>query len=137
MSLAPDAAPSLSVADPAFQLAFDHLMTHSWSHGCLLEDGQLLRDIERLHGIPAVMIHGALRRQRSTRHSRALHRPGAEASSWFSTTPVTAAEPPRHLAAFHVGRDVRRAGCTCPCGSSGWIVTITGRLPPGHRPGGL
>ena len=30
MSLAPDAAPSLSVADPAFQLAFGHLMTHSW-----------------------------------------------------------------------------------------------------------
>jgi len=58
MSLAPDAAPSLSVADPAFQLAFARLVTHFWSHGCFLEDGQLLRDVERLHGIPAVLIHG-------------------------------------------------------------------------------
>ncbi|MEU4666796.1 prolyl aminopeptidase [Amycolatopsis sp. NPDC023774] len=58
MSLAPDAAPFLSVADPAFQLAFARIVTHYWSHGCFLDDGQLLRDIKRLHGIPAVLIHG-------------------------------------------------------------------------------
>ncbi|SDP57150.1 prolyl aminopeptidase [Lentzea jiangxiensis] len=58
MSLAPDAAPSLSVENPAFQLAFARLVTHYWSHGCFLEEGQLLRDIGRLHGIPAVLIHG-------------------------------------------------------------------------------
>jgi proline iminopeptidase len=39
MSLAPDAAPSLSVADPAFQLAFGRLVTHYWSPGYLLEEG--------------------------------------------------------------------------------------------------
>ncbi|ASR36966.1 prolyl aminopeptidase [Prauserella marina] len=58
MSLAPDAAPYLSVADPAFQLAFARIVTHYWSNGSFLDEGQLLRDIERLHGIPAVLIHG-------------------------------------------------------------------------------
>ena len=58
MSLAPDATPFLSVADPAFQLTFARVVTHYWSNGSFLEDGRLLRDIERLHGIPAVLIHG-------------------------------------------------------------------------------
>lgn len=58
MSLAPDAAPYLSVADPAFQLAFARIVTHYWRYGSFLDDGQLLRDIDRLRGIPAVLIHG-------------------------------------------------------------------------------
>ena len=58
VSLAPDAAPSLSVADPGFQLAFARLVTHYWSNGCFLDDGQLLRDAHRLAGIPGVMVHG-------------------------------------------------------------------------------
>ena len=58
MSLAPDAEPSLSVADPGFQLAFARVVTHYWAHGCFLEPGQLLRDAHRLAGIPGVMVHG-------------------------------------------------------------------------------
>lgn len=58
VSLAPDAQPRLSVADPAFQLAFARLVTHYWSNGCFLEDGQLLRDAHRLTGIPGIMVHG-------------------------------------------------------------------------------
>jgi proline iminopeptidase len=58
MSLAPGAEPFLSVAEPAFQLAFARVVTHYWSNGCFLEDGQLLRDIDRLDGIPGVLIHG-------------------------------------------------------------------------------
>jgi proline iminopeptidase len=80
MSLAPDAAPSLSIADPAFQLAFARLVTHYWSHGCFLEEGQLLRDIERLHGIPAVLIHGRYDVSGPLATAWALHRawPGSE-----------------------------------------------------------
>ncbi len=80
MSLAPDAAPSLSVADPTFQLAFARLVTHYWSHGCFLEDGQLLREIERLHGIPAVLIHGRHDVSSPLGAAWALHRawPGSE-----------------------------------------------------------
>ncbi|WP_083752874.1 prolyl aminopeptidase [Actinosynnema sp. ALI-1.44] len=80
MSLAPDAEPSLSVADPAFQLAFARLVTHYWSNGCFLEDGQLLRDVERLHGIPAVLIHGRYDVSGPLGTAWALHRawPGSE-----------------------------------------------------------
>jgi proline iminopeptidase len=80
VSLAPDAAPFLSVAEPAFQLAFARLVTHYWSHGCFLEERQLLRDIERLHGIPGVLIHGRYDVSSPLGTAWALHRawPGSE-----------------------------------------------------------
>ena len=80
VSLAPDAEPFLSVADPDFQLAFARLVTHYWAHGCFLEEGQLLRDIERLHGIPAVLIHGRYDVSGPLGVAWALHRawPGSE-----------------------------------------------------------
>ena len=58
VSLAPDAEPSLSIEDPGFQLAFARVVTHYWSQGCFLEDGQLLRDAHRLADIPGIMVHG-------------------------------------------------------------------------------
>jgi len=44
--------------DPAFRLNFARLVTHYWSHDSFLEDGQLLRDLDKLHDIPGVLIHG-------------------------------------------------------------------------------
>jgi proline iminopeptidase len=35
-------------------------MTHYWRHEAWLEDGILLREAERLFGIPGVFIHGRL-----------------------------------------------------------------------------
>ena len=58
VSLAPGAEPSLSVAEPGFQLAFARIVTHYWGNGCFLEDGQLLRDAHRLAGIPGFLVHG-------------------------------------------------------------------------------
>ena len=46
--------------DPAFRLCFARLVTHYWRNGAWLEEGQLLRDITRLAGVPAVLIHGRL-----------------------------------------------------------------------------
>jgi proline iminopeptidase len=46
--------------DPAFRLAFARLVTHYWRHGAWLEEGVLTRDVGRLDGIPAVLIHGRL-----------------------------------------------------------------------------
>lgn len=80
ISLAPDATPFLSIADPAFQLTFARLVTHYWSNGCFLDEGQLLRDIERLHGIPAVLIHGRYDASSPLGIAWSLHRawPGSE-----------------------------------------------------------
>ena len=58
VSLAPDAAPSMSVMEPARQLAVARVVTHYWGNGCFLADGQLLRDADRLAGIPGVLVHG-------------------------------------------------------------------------------
>jgi proline iminopeptidase len=58
VSLAPDAEPSMSVMEPARQLAIARLVTHYWGNGCFLDDGQLLRDAARLAGVPGVMVHG-------------------------------------------------------------------------------
>ena len=58
VSLAPGAEPDLSIAAPAFQLAFARIVTHYWSNGCFLTGRQLIRGAGRLAGIPAVLIHG-------------------------------------------------------------------------------
>ncbi len=34
------------------------MVTHHWSHGCFVDDGQLLRDAHRLAGIRGLMVHG-------------------------------------------------------------------------------
>lgn len=58
MSLAPGWTPHLSHRDPEFQLTFARLVTHYWSQGCFLQEGQILAHIHRLANIPAVLIHG-------------------------------------------------------------------------------
>jgi len=44
--------------DPAFAMAFARLVTHYVKHDAWIEDGSLLRDAERLAGIPGVMANG-------------------------------------------------------------------------------
>jgi proline iminopeptidase len=46
--------------DPAFRMCFARLVTHYWSNAAFLADGQLLRNIGLLAGIPAVLINGRL-----------------------------------------------------------------------------
>jgi proline iminopeptidase len=50
--------PSPSYEDPTFRSVFARLVTHYWSHGCFLADGQVLAGLPRLAGIPATLIHG-------------------------------------------------------------------------------
>jgi len=52
--------PNPRYADPAFRMTFARLCAHYFSHGAWLEDGELLDRCGRLHGIPAVLIHGRL-----------------------------------------------------------------------------
>jgi proline iminopeptidase len=46
--------------DARFRLCFARLVTHYWSNAAFLEDGQLLRDADRLRGIPGVLVNGRL-----------------------------------------------------------------------------
>jgi proline iminopeptidase len=45
---------------PDAMLAQVRIITHYFAHGAWLEEGVLLRDAHRLHGIPGVLIHGRL-----------------------------------------------------------------------------
>jgi proline iminopeptidase len=46
--------------DPVFRMTFARLVTHYWRHDGWLADGQLLRGVGRLAGIPGVLVHGRL-----------------------------------------------------------------------------
>jgi proline iminopeptidase len=54
----PGWAPNPRYDDPTFRMVFARLVTHYWSHGCFLADGQLLDNMDRVAGIPAVLVHG-------------------------------------------------------------------------------
>ncbi|MGH3784139.1 MAG: prolyl aminopeptidase [Pseudonocardiaceae bacterium] len=58
MSLTPGSVPRLQHEDPDFQLAFARLVTHYWSNACFLAEDEILHNMDRLAGIPAVLIHG-------------------------------------------------------------------------------
>lgn len=45
---------------PAFRLGFARLVTHYWRHRAWLESDILVREADRLAGIPGVLIHGRL-----------------------------------------------------------------------------
>ena len=67
--------------DPVFALGFARLVTHYIAHDEFLEDGVLLRNIDRLAGIPAVLVNGRYDLQAPIGNAWELHRPG-RARSW-------------------------------------------------------
>jgi proline iminopeptidase len=58
MSLAPGWEPWLQHMDPEQQLVFARLVTHYWSNGSFLDEDEIFANMDRLAGIPGVMIHG-------------------------------------------------------------------------------
>jgi proline iminopeptidase len=58
VSLVPQAGFRKEYADPAFALRFARIALHYFTHGCWLEDGQLIRDAGKLAGIPGVIVQG-------------------------------------------------------------------------------
>jgi proline iminopeptidase len=58
VSIASGYEPFLRNQDPEFRLCFARLVTHYWGNAGFLEDGQLLRDAEKLAGIPTFLAHG-------------------------------------------------------------------------------
>jgi proline iminopeptidase len=59
-AMAGDAPPRFADDPPEYRLTFARLVTHYWSHGAWLEPDQLLRDADRLAGIPTVLVQGSL-----------------------------------------------------------------------------
>ena len=53
-------SPGFSDEAPGWRLAFARLVTHYWSHGSWLEDGEVLVKASRLAGIPGVLVQGTL-----------------------------------------------------------------------------
>ncbi|MEV0679310.1 prolyl aminopeptidase [Actinosynnema sp. NPDC050436] len=58
VSADPGHRPEPREADPRWRLAFARITAHFFHHRAWLADGQVLRDVGRLHGIPAVLVHG-------------------------------------------------------------------------------
>ena len=58
ITLLPDPAMQAGHDQDRFALAFSRIENHYFTHGGWLDDGQLLRDAHRLHGIPGVIVHG-------------------------------------------------------------------------------
>lgn len=58
VSLMPDWEPDPRYEDAEFRLIFSRLVTHYWSHGCFLTDGEIMAGMPRIANIPAVLIHG-------------------------------------------------------------------------------
>jgi proline iminopeptidase len=56
----PGQPPDPRYEDPRFRLCFARLVTHYWRHALWLEEGELLRGVDRLAGIRAVLVHGRL-----------------------------------------------------------------------------
>ncbi|RFB78930.1 prolyl aminopeptidase [Methylovirgula sp. 4M-Z18] len=65
--------------DGHFALAFARIENHYFTHKCWLDEGQLLRDAKRLHGIPGTIIHGRYDMPCPARYAYALHKAWPEA----------------------------------------------------------
>lgn len=58
ITLLPEPEASAKFGEDHFALAFARIENHYFVHGGWLEEGQLLRDAHRLHGIPGLIVHG-------------------------------------------------------------------------------
>ena len=56
----PDAAPNPRYDDARFRLAFARQVTHCWRNNSWLDDDEIVRNADRLAGIPGSLIHGRL-----------------------------------------------------------------------------
>ena len=59
-AIIPGATPPAKWADPAYRFARARIIAHYFANGAWLEDGQLLRNANRLVGIPGEIVQGRL-----------------------------------------------------------------------------
>ena len=80
ITLLPEPATSDAFDDDRFAIAFARIENHYFKHAGWLDEGQLLRDAHRLHGIPGVIVHGRYDMPCPARFAWSLHKawPDAE-----------------------------------------------------------
>lgn len=79
ITLLPNEEMSAHHADAHYALAFARVENHYFTHGCWLDEGQLLRDAHRLSGIPGTIVHGRYDMPCPARYAWELHKAWPEA----------------------------------------------------------
>lgn len=79
LTLRPAPALSAQHADEEYALAFSRIENHYFVHGGWLEEGQLIRDVERIRHIPTVIVQGRYDAATPMRTAWDLHRAWPEA----------------------------------------------------------
>ena len=74
ITLLPDEHNSEMFAEDDFAVAFARIENHFFVHGGWLEEGQLLRDADKLQDIPGAIIHGRYDMPCPMRYAHALHK---------------------------------------------------------------
>ncbi|GAA3972874.1 prolyl aminopeptidase [Allohahella marinimesophila] len=80
ITLLPDEAMTSAFSDGTFALAFARIENHYFSHGAWLEENQLMRNIDTLRNIPAVLVHGRYDMPCPARYAYAMHKAWPEAA---------------------------------------------------------
>jgi len=80
ITLLPDAEYSAHFAETDFAIAFARIENHYFVHAGWLEEGQLIRDAQKLEGIPGTIVHGRYDMPCPLRYAWELHKawPDAE-----------------------------------------------------------
>lgn len=79
ITLLPEPETSDSFDDDRFAIAFARIENRYFKHAGWLDEGQLLNDAGRLHGIPGVIVHGRYDMPCPARFAWALHKAWPEA----------------------------------------------------------
>ncbi len=85
LSLHPRPERGRAYAEDEYALAFARIENHYFVHGAWLEEGQLLRDVDRIRHIPAVIVQGRYDMCTPMRSAWDLHRAWPEAT--FTVVP--------------------------------------------------
>lgn len=79
ITLLPDPDTSEKFGEEDYALAFARIENHYFVHAGWLEEGQLIRDVGKLKGIPGVIVHGRYDMPCPLRYAWALHKAWPEA----------------------------------------------------------
>ncbi|MBS7538711.1 prolyl aminopeptidase [Ancylobacter lacus] len=80
ITLLPDAGFTAHHSDAHYALAFARIENHYFTHGCWLEERQLLDKASRLAGIPGAIVHGRYDMPCPARYAWELHKAWPDAS---------------------------------------------------------